>query len=150
MSALVSEILAAGGPVARALGGQFEARAEQGEMAAAVGEAMETASHLLVEAGTGVGKSFAYLAPAIERCVMRKETVVIATNTIALQEQLVQKDIPLLQRALGLERPTEPGASATGGRPFGILSEGVPLVPVLVKGRGNYVSIRRLQLASER
>ncbi|MEX2219477.1 MAG: helicase C-terminal domain-containing protein [Phycisphaerales bacterium] len=161
MSALVRDILSAppGGPIAGALGQGYEPRPEQLEMAAAVARALEARSHLLVEAGTGVGKSFAYLVPAIERAVMRKETVVIATNTISLQEQLVQKDIPLLQGALGLPPPAEPGAQPTlpqgpGAReevrPYGILREGVPLNPVLVKGRGNYVSIRRLQMASQR
>lgn len=102
-------------------------------MARAVWGTMEHKSHLLVEAGTGVGKSFAYLVPAILRATLHNETVIIATNTIALQEQLVSKDIPLLQSILD---PT-----ADGGR---------PLKPVLVKGRGNYVSIRRLKLASQR
>jgi ATP-dependent DNA helicase DinG len=130
------------GPIAGALGGQFEARPEQGEMAAAVAKAFAERSHLLVEAGTGVGKSFAYLVPAILRCVLNGEKVVVATNTIALQEQLVRKDVPLLVAALesfALENKT--------------IREGLernPLRPVLVKGRGNYVSIRRLSLASQR
>lgn len=159
MSSLVRDILAAGGPIAGALGADYEPRPEQLQMAAAVARALESRSHLLVEAGTGVGKSFAYLVPALERCVMRKETVVIATNTIALQEQLVLKDIPLLQEALGLPPPAVVAApalpfnqnpSAPPAPPFGILREGVALAPVLVKGRGNYVSIRRLKMASER
>lgn len=104
-------------------------------MAEGVARAMETRTHLLVEAGTGVGKSFAYLVPAILRCIERNEKIVIATNTISLQEQLIEKDIPLLSALL-----TEPVGPA-----------GVPaLRPVLVKGRGNYVSIRRLKLASQR
>src|SRR5262245_9433867 len=80
------------------LGADFEPRPQQLEMARAVAQAMETATHLLVEAGTGVGKSFAYLVPAVLRCLTRGEIVVIATNTISLQEQLIEKDIPLLQR----------------------------------------------------
>src|SRR5258708_10491793 len=121
---------------------------------------MEARSHLLVEAGTGVGKSFAYLVPAILRACMNREMVVIATNTIALQEQLVQKDIPVLREALeragvipgerhegtearrhegGEEKETNTPASGTRA-----------LKAVLVKGRGNYVSIRRLELASKR
>lgn len=104
-------------------------------MAEGVARAMETRTHLLVEAGTGVGKSFAYLVPAILRCIERNEKIVIATNTISLQEQLIEKDIPLLSALL--TEPVGPG--------------GVPaLRPVLVKGRGNYVSIRRLKLASQR
>lgn len=102
-------------------------------MAQAVARAMEERSHLLVEAGTGVGKSFAYLIPALIRAADCGETVLIATNTISLQEQLVEKDIPLLTSLLF---PDEGGTPA--------------IRPVLVKGRGNYVSIRRLRLASER
>jgi len=77
-----------------------------------------------------VGKSFAYLLPAIERARATGERVVIATNTIALQEQLLGKDVPLIRRALGLSEED--------------------LKIVLVKGRGNYLSIRRLQLASKK
>ena len=106
-------------------------------MAGAVARAMEEKSHLLVEAGTGVGKSFAYLVPAILRVLQHKETVVVVTNTISLQEQLVQKDIPLLQSILD---PEPVAGEPTRNR----------LKPVLVKGRGNYVSIRRLRMASER
>lgn len=131
---LEATILGTDGPIARALGGTFEPRAEQVRMAGAVAEAMEHRSHLLVEAGTGVGKSFAYLVPAIARIVATGETVVVATNTIALQEQLIEKDVPLLAGTLD---ESVPGWSGS-------------LRPVLVKGRGNYLSIRRLELASRR
>ncbi len=96
---------------------------------------------LLVEAGTGVGKSFAYLVPAILRCLLHRERVVVATNTIALQEQLINKDIPFLQ-----------GTIPQWGLPeFDALGERLrELRPVLVKGRGNYISVRRLELASKR
>ena len=123
-------------------------------MAAAVGRAMEASERLIVEAGTGVGKSFAYLVPAIMRATTRGEKVVIATATIALQEQLVNKDIPLLVKALGLghaapgERVNSAGHVPSAASPLG--NPPVALVPVLAKGRGNYVSIRRLQLASQR
>ncbi|MGY8756650.1 MAG: DEAD/DEAH box helicase, partial [Phycisphaerales bacterium] len=86
--------------------------------------ALENKSQLLVEAGTGVGKSFGYLVPAIRRIIEHGETVVIATNTITLQEQIINNDVPILQKAFG------------GG-----------FDPVLVKGRGNYVSLRRMQRA---
>ncbi|GJQ31014.1 MAG: helicase [Phycisphaerae bacterium] len=130
----MADILSETGPIAAHLGAAFEARPEQGAMASAVARAMETRSHLLVEAGTGVGKSFAYLVPAVMRCIERGEKVVVATNTIALQEQLIEKDVPLLEALLA---------------PVG--AEGVRrLRPVLVKGRGNYVSLRRLKLASQR
>jgi ATP-dependent DNA helicase DinG len=129
MTVAAASLLGAEGPIARALGDGYEPRAEQLRMAALVEQCLTDRSHLLVEAGTGVGKSFAYLVPAIVRATAMQETVVVATNTIALQEQLVRKDIPMLQAALG-----ELGACKA----------------VLVKGRGNYVSIRRLKLASQR
>lgn len=131
-----ASILAPDGPVAALLGPAFEPREQQQRMADAVADAMATRSRLLVEAGTGVGKSFAYLVPALLRSATTGEKVVIATNTIALQEQLLEKDVPLIQRALSLVGPT-PGISK-------------PLSVVLVKGRSNYLSVRRLQLASER
>lgn len=131
----IPDILAPTGPLAAALGEGFEARPEQVQMAAGVAKAMETTGRFMVEAGTGVGKSFAYLVPAILRAVLHKERVVIATNTIALQEQLVQKDIPLLKATLAS---------------WGLGEGATELVPVLVKGRGNYMSIRRLRMASER
>jgi ATP-dependent DNA helicase DinG len=127
--AAITTILGENGPIARTLGTAYEPRDEQLRMAALVEQCLADRSHLLVEAGTGVGKSFAYLVPALVRAAAMQETVVVATNTIALQEQLVGKDIPMLQAALG-----ELGQCKA----------------VLVKGRGNYVSLRRLKLASER
>ena len=126
MALSVGDLLAETGPVARRLEG-FEVRPQQVEMAAAVERTLECRGQLLVEAGTGVGKSFAYLAPAIRRIVEHEERVVVSTNTINLQEQLIEKDIPLLRAVV----PHEFSA-------------------VLVKGRNNYVSLRRLKLASER
>lgn len=125
-------MLEAGGGVATRLGAGFELRPQQVRMAEAVAGAMASRSNLLVEAGTGVGKSFAYLAPAIQRILAHGERVLVATNTIALQEQLIEKDVPLLQAAFEAEAP---------GRAFRA---------ELVKGRGNYLSIRRLELASRR
>jgi len=133
---VVEHVLGDVGAVARALGTGYEARAEQIRMARAVRSSMDGRGRLVVEAGTGVGKSFAYLVPAIERAVAHNETVVVSTHTIALQEQLVNKDVPLLQSTLD-ETGEEPGWGGT-------------LKPVLVKGRGNYLSLRRLKLASER
>jgi ATP-dependent DNA helicase DinG len=126
MPVCLDDLLTPGGAIARRLRG-FEARREQMEMAAAVEAAFERRGRLLVEAGTGVGKSFAYLIPAIKRIVENEERVVVVTNTINLQEQLIEKDIPLLNAVI----PEEFSA-------------------VLVKGRGNYVSLRRLKLASEK
>ena len=156
------------------LGASHETRPEQLRMAEAVASAMASRTHLVAEAGTGVGKSFAYLVPAILRC-LEGDTVVIATHTIALQEQLVAKDIPLLMKAMGLEAPPadlEPEEAAdddAGEATFGIADpyEDVaaaadehastpktpnpyPVRPILVKGRGNYMSLRRLRLASQR
>jgi ATP-dependent DNA helicase DinG len=140
MNATVEGVLGEGGLLAARLGDAFESRGEQVEVARAVLRAMEEKSVLLCEAGTGVGKSFAYLVPAMLRC-LAGETVVVATNTIALQEQLVRKDIPLLREILDPE-----GSSFDGGEEF----ENAKIRPVLVKGRGNYVSLRRLRLASQR
>ncbi|MEM9165446.1 MAG: helicase C-terminal domain-containing protein [Planctomycetota bacterium] len=136
-------ILGPAGPLAAHLGPTYEPRPQQVAMANAVAETMDAGGTLLAEAGTGVGKSFAYLVPAIERCLTRGETVVVATNTIALQEQLVRKDIPLLQTALGLD----PIDAESPTAPF---DPDAPLRPALVKGRGNYVSLRRLELARKR
>ncbi len=151
MPSAVADIFGARGPIAGALGADYEPRPEQIAMAQAVERTLEARSHLLVEAGTGVGKSFAYLVPAILRCVRQGEVVVIATNTIALQEQLVQKDIPALQAALESAGVIPPASSDPPAPPRpGPVSPSHPLRPVLVKGRGNYVSIRRLRLASQR
>jgi len=130
-------LLGAGGPVADALGGGYEPREEQLRMADAVERAMRDRGHLLVEAGTGVGKSFAYLAPAVVRAALFGERVVVSTHTIALQEQLMGRDIPLLLGALKETLARSPGPVRE-------------VHPSLVKGRGNYLSIRRLELASKR
>lgn len=126
MSVDAAELLSQAGAIARRLPG-FEVRPQQLAMSAAVEETLRTKGRLFVEAGTGVGKSFAYLLPVIRRVVEHGERVVIATHTISLQEQLIEKDIPLLNAVI----PEEFSA-------------------VLVKGRGNYLSRRRLQLALER
>jgi ATP-dependent DNA helicase DinG len=122
----------------------YEHRREQLEMAAAVEAAFREKHHLVVEAGTGVGKSFGYLVPAIlfateaegkmERPENNDDTdgpslrrIVISTHTISLQEQLIAKDIPLLNAVIPREFSS-----------------------VLVKGRSNYMSKRRLELAVQR
>ena len=104
-------------------------------MAESVADAIREGHHLVVEAGTGVGKSFAYLVPAIlatsqqvdKDDVSPVRRIVISTHTISLQEQLVQKDIPLLNSVIPREFSS-----------------------VLVKGRNNYVSLRRMNLAASR
>src|SRR5208282_5193645 len=92
-----ANILGPTGSIARRLS-SYEARPQQLAMAEAVGQAIAGPRHLMVEAGTGVGKSFAYLVPAIEAATANKECrIVISTHTISLQEQLVRKDLPFLQ-----------------------------------------------------
>src|SRR5471032_1072412 len=127
MPKTLNHILGPDGPIARRLGERYEARPEQLAMAQAVEAALEDGKHLLVEAGTGVGKSFAYLLPAIDYAVRMKKRVVISTHTISLQEQLIEKDIPLLRAVY----PDE-------------------FTAVLVKGRSNYLCKRRLEQARGR
>src|SRR5712691_11005453 len=99
----VGAVLGAGGLIARRLPG-YEARPQQLEMAEAVAAAIARGGQLMVEAGTGVGKSFAYLVPAIQAATANKDCrVVISTHTISLQEQLLHKEIPFLQKVI----PTE-------------------------------------------
>ncbi len=121
-----SSILGPDGAVARRLK-NYEVRDQQLEMSHAVAKAIEDGGHLVVEAGTGVGKSFAYLVPAIMAAVEMKKKIVVSTHTIALQEQLLSKDVPFLRSVM----PHEFSA-------------------VLVKGRANYVSLRRLEVAIKR
>ena len=102
----------------------FEYRREQQEMAVAVARALEEERHLVVEAGTGVGKSIAYLAPSILHALGRKKKAIISTHTINLQEQLLNKDIPILKKILPVE-----------------------FEAALMKGRQNYLCPRRLERA---
>jgi len=102
----------------------YEHRDEQLRMAFAVAEAFNEEQVAVIEAGTGTGKSLAYLLPAVLWAVRNKERVVISTNTINLQEQLIKKDIPFLQQ--------------NGGTEFRA---------VLVKGRHNYLCLRKLEAA---
>lgn len=120
-------VLGTDGLIASRLAG-FESRPQQVSMAEAVADAIDRKKKLVVEAGTGVGKSFAYLVPAILALAKKKDLrVVVSTHTISLQEQLVRKDIPFLQSVMPQE-----------------------FRPVLVKGRGNYISLRRLRVAQQR
>lgn len=134
MTADVISILGNEGKVAQRLE-RYENRPEQLEMAEAVSQAIESKKHLLVEAGTGVGKSFAYLVPAILSTCKQNETrsgkdrkrLIVSTNTISLQEQLITRDIPFLNAVMPIE-----------------------FSAVLVKGRSNYISQRRLKGAVDR
>jgi DNA polymerase-3 subunit epsilon/ATP-dependent DNA helicase DinG len=101
---------------------QFEHRIQQVEMVRVVTQALSQGRHLMVEAGTGVGKSFAYLIPAALWALQNNTRVVVSTNTINLQDQLIHKDIPDLSAALNLD-----------------------VNAAVLKGRGNYLCPRRLE-----
>ena len=127
------EILGNDGLIASRLE-NYEERKQQLQMADAVANAISDKKHLIVEAGTGVGKSFGYLVPAIlslqenqENKDGGKRRIIVSTHTISLQEQIIQKDIPLLNSVIPLE-----------------------FSAVLAKGRSNYVSLRRLNKARQR
>lgn len=113
---------AAGGALSRIIPG-YEARPGQVAMIRAVASAINEGKHLLVEAGTGVGKSVGYLLPAIAWSMLNDTPVVVSTNTRNLQTQLIENDIPLIRAALGPER-------------------GAELRAVLLKGRSNYLCLR--------
>jgi len=97
----IEDILGKEGAVARAMGGAWEERPQQLQMAHAVRKALAGSSHLIVEAGTGVGKSLAYLVPLVLWAREEDCRVVVATYTKALQQQIVRKDIPFLKTVLG-------------------------------------------------
>src|SRR5688572_27527900 len=100
MHTALASILGPGGTIAQRLS-NYEPRPQQVDMAEAVADAIAGKHHLMVEAGTGVGKSFAYLVPAVLAALDDKECkVVVSTHTISLQEQLIRKDIPFLQRVM--------------------------------------------------
>ncbi|MGF1657496.1 MAG: ATP-dependent DNA helicase [Verrucomicrobiales bacterium] len=124
-SASVEEMFSPGGLMAGAQ--HFEFRPQQQEMSAAIAHALEKGSHLVVEAGTGVGKSLAYLLPSVLWAVEKNIRGVVSTHTIHLQEQLLRKDLPLLQKLL----PKEFRAA-------------------LLKGRSNYLCPQRLRIARAR
>ncbi len=133
----IQRFLGPTGPLARAHPA-FEDRPGQKDMALLVARRYNQGGVGLVEAGTGTGKSLAYLLPAALWALRNGERTVISTNTINLQEQLVGKDLPLLQASLELEEAVR---EATG-------EPARALRWALVKGRGNYVSIRRAHLAA--
>jgi ATP-dependent DNA helicase DinG len=117
----IEQFFAPGGVLSRNLEG-YEHRDEQTRMAFDVAEAFNRERVALIEAGTGTGKSLAYLLPAVLWSVRNRERIVISTNTINLQEQLIKKDIPFLQQKGGLS-----------------------FRAVLVKGRSNYLCLRKLK-----
>src|SRR5437660_5045672 len=112
------------GPLSKAK--NFEFRPQQQEMAARVGQALEREQHLIVEAGTGVGKSLAYLVPSVLFALEQHKKAIVSTHTINLQEQLLYKDIPILKKVLPVE-----------------------FEAALMKGRQNYLCPRRLERAMQ-
>jgi len=122
----IQEVFAPGGFISRSLTG-FEVRPQQVEMACAIAAALLDGRHLAIEAGTGVGKSFAYLIPIIELVCRTGSKALISTYTITLQEQLINKDIPFLADCIPQT-----------------------FVAALAKGRGNYLCKRRLEFALRR
>ncbi len=119
----IDELLGPDGMIAARLP-DYEQRPEQLRMAFAVGDAFNKGQLAVIEAGTGTGKSLAYLVPALLWAHNNRERVVVSTRTINLQEQLMRKDLPFLQRATA-----------------------IPFQAVLVKGRSNYFCIRRGETA---
>src|SRR4029077_9634179 len=118
----VHAFFSANGPLSKAK--SFEFRPQQQEMAAHVAQALEEECHLVIEAGTGVGKSLGYLVPAILFALEQHKKAIISTHTINLQEQLLHKDIPILKKVLPVE-----------------------FEAALMKGRQNYLCPRRLERA---
>lgn len=116
----ISQIFDKSGPIANLMP-NYESREEQIQMAMAVENAAKTSGKLIVEAGTGIGKSFAYLVPIADYALENNAIGIISTNTISLQEQILNKDIPLLEKALNKD-----------------------FKAILVKGRNNYICLRRL------
>jgi len=160
----IEEVFSAGGLISKAFA-NFEERPEQAQMAGAVHQALLAGRHLVIEAGTGVGKSFAYLVPAIfvtrgtrHGGACRSGTghgtrdgtgkVLISTFTITLQEQLIDKDIPFLKNCMpGRFTPLENSRSPCNPQKIKSLTE---FTYALAKGRGNYLCKRRLEFALRR
>src|SRR5882724_2989132 len=125
----VSDIFSPSGILSKA--SNFEFRPQQQEMAVAVARALQNREHLAVEAGTGVGKSLAYLIPAILFAIAQKKKAIVSTHTINLQEQLTEKDLPMLAGVLVALNPP------------------VKFNFTMLKGRANYLCTRRLQKAMQ-
>lgn len=117
----VAYLLSEEGPIAKLVPG-FAAREQQQEMAERIASALEKGEHLIAEAGTGTGKTFAYLVPAL----MSQSKVLISTGTKNLQDQLFHKDLPIVSKALA-----------------------VPATVAILKGRANYLCLHRLDLAEQ-
>lgn len=125
MKKYIHEVLGPKGLLAQKIT-NYQYRKSQLEMAELVQKSLIKEEHSIIEAGTGIGKSFAYLIPALKYAIEEKKRIVISTKTINLQEQLIKKDIPLLQKVLNLD--------------FSV---------ILAKGRGNYLCLRKLEQNSQ-
>ncbi len=123
----VAKYYESGGCIHKILGDQYEYRDGQVSMSERVATALQRGDHLLIEAGTGTGKTLAYLLPAALWAMRMNTRVTIATNTIALQEQILDKDMPFVRRLLEHAHNVSPRAT-------------------LLKGRSNYLCTRRLYL----
>ena len=120
LATVVADLLGPGGPVAQGMGGGYEYRDAQVQMSRAVAQTLDRGGRLLVEAGTGVGKSLAYLLPLALWTQRSGRRAVVATHTVTLQEQLADRDLPALRQFL----PTTPQTA-------------------ILKGRQHYLSLRR-------
>ncbi len=159
----IAAFFAPEGPLGRSFDG-YESRKPQVDMARAVADAFNQSDPVLVEAGTGTGKSIAYLVPAATYAAQRGERVVVSTNTINLQDQLFFKDIPALQRIMAGDEtrrqgdketkhgtgPTEPTdapgllvSSPSAARAVSLSDGSPPFTAALLKGRGNYLCLKR-------
>ncbi|MEX1019499.1 MAG: helicase C-terminal domain-containing protein [Litorilinea sp.] len=122
---VVEDVFDTDGALAHTLGEGYEFRQGQLDMALRVMHALNTGDHLIIEAGTGTGKSMAYLAPAALWSGRNARRVVVATHTIALQDQILDNDLPILQTILAaMDAP--------------------PIRVAVLKGRSNYLCMRRL------
>ncbi|MEX2315050.1 MAG: exonuclease domain-containing protein, partial [Thermomicrobiales bacterium] len=127
----------AGGPFSKSVP-NFEQRPQQLQMMRRVAEALNEGGQLLVEAGTGTGKSLGYLLPAALHAVEQGDRVVVSTATIALQDQLLKKDVPALRAAAEQADPNGPDAALIPLRDLKVS---------VLKGRGNYLCLRRWFIA---
>lgn len=139
----IERILTTGGPMQSVFPG-YEHRPQQIEMAQTVADALNKGHHLIIEAGTGTGKSIGYLLPAILYSIRTGERVVVSTNTINLQDQLFHKDLPVLQKLLDVYLEDEQGKAE--GKSARKAAQRVPrrhFKAALLKGKSNYICLRR-------
>lgn len=121
---MLDKYFAPKGEIAKYLGAAYEFRPTQLELATKVGQVLSAKRHFISEAGTGTGKTMAYLIPAIIRAKLAGEVILISTGTKNLQEQIIQKDLPFIRKVLGF-----------------------PFKAVALKGRSNYACIEKLKTA---